>query len=172
MDNVFHSSKTDRWFTPPLIVDKARRVLGEIDLDPASEAAANQVIMATEYYTSDGQSKPWYGRVFCNPPGGKTGEVSNTVTFWRKMVSSRDTIVHGIFLAYSIEAMQTTQGKGFPSAGEFPFCVPSKRIRFYSPSGPGSRPSHSNMLVYVPGTEDHTPRFAAVFADLGVICNV
>ena len=49
---VLTSRATDEWYTPAWIINAARRVLGTIDLDPASSAIANQTVQATNYYTS------------------------------------------------------------------------------------------------------------------------
>jgi hypothetical protein len=63
-------------YTPVLYAEVCRYVLGEIDLDPGSCDLANRVIRAKRIYTlaDDGLSRPWYGRVFCNPPYGRTGD--------------------------------------------------------------------------------------------------
>ena len=60
----------DEWYTPGKHIELAREVLGVIDLDPASHEAAQGIVKATKYYTSDddGLSHPWRGRVFLNPP--------------------------------------------------------------------------------------------------------
>jgi len=73
------SSQTNEWYTPPIYIEAVREVLGGIDLDPASCAAANEWIQAETYYTEldDGLSKIWRGRTFINPPFGKTGVKSN-----------------------------------------------------------------------------------------------
>ena len=67
------SDAPTEWYTPPEYVDKARRVLGEIDLDPASNALAQKWIQAGNYFTQEdnGLIQPWQGRVWCNPPYGR-----------------------------------------------------------------------------------------------------
>jgi hypothetical protein len=68
-----HSSETAEHYTPKEVVQFARYVLGDIDLDPASSAEANDVIGATRIFTEadNGYLKPWAAaRVFLNPPGG------------------------------------------------------------------------------------------------------
>jgi phage N-6-adenine-methyltransferase len=43
---------SDSWFTPAMYIEAARRVLGAIDLDPFSSAAANETVRATRYFTA------------------------------------------------------------------------------------------------------------------------
>ena len=172
--NIQHSSRTDVWFTPLEHLVMVRAVLGQIDLDPASCASANDRVGAIEYFDEedDGLSQDWGTNrsIFLNSPGGKTGNQSNSVLFWKKLMLTE--IKHAIFMGFSIECLQTTQGKGVKSAGEFPFCIPSKRIKFYYPHDNTKKsPSHSNVIVYVPGSEDRTELFSTVFSSLGVICN-
>lgn len=172
--NVQHSSRTDRWYTPTWVLEKARRVLGIIDLDPASEAAANTRVQALTYFRAedDGLSLDWFGTVWCNPPGGKIGNKSLTGLFWRRLMLTRDQrrLRHAMFMCFSAEALQSTQEKGTPAVGDFPFCVPSKRIRFDRPDySAGEAPSHSNVIVYVPGTVDHTKNFWAEFNTVGSV---
>ena len=61
---------TYEWYTPMKYVDAARRVMGGIDLDPASNAVAQSHINAGTFYTREqnGLSLPWTGRVWLNPP--------------------------------------------------------------------------------------------------------
>ena len=58
------------WNTPPEILEVAREVLGEFDLDPASNPIAQKVVRARRYFTKedDGLAQPWSGRVWINPP--------------------------------------------------------------------------------------------------------
>ncbi len=50
--------------------EAARRVLGEIDLDPAKFRGSTEDVPAKRYFTAadDGLSKVWSGRVWLNPP--------------------------------------------------------------------------------------------------------
>jgi ParB family chromosome partitioning protein len=63
-------NKNNEWYTPVKVLCKVREVLGEIDIDPASCALAQEKVMAKEYYTEEnsGLLVPWEGKVFCNPP--------------------------------------------------------------------------------------------------------
>lgn len=72
MSIVQHSSEHAEHYTPAWLVEAARDVLGGIDLDPASNRIANQVVRARKIYTArtNGFDKVWEGRVFLNPPGG------------------------------------------------------------------------------------------------------
>jgi phage N-6-adenine-methyltransferase len=62
--------ESDRWHTPAAIIELARTVMGKIDLDPASNADAQEIVKAAKYYTrdNDGLTQQWAGRVWLNPP--------------------------------------------------------------------------------------------------------
>ena len=64
------SGSDDEWYTPRIIIQGAIALMGVIDLDPASSAAANEIVGAADYFTveDDGLSQPWKGRVWLNPP--------------------------------------------------------------------------------------------------------
>ena len=64
--------KNDEWLTPPGIL----RALGPFDLDPCSPVVRPWDTAAVHYtITDDELSKPWFGRVWLNPPyGNETGK--------------------------------------------------------------------------------------------------
>lgn len=60
--------KNDEWLTPPEIL----RALGSFDLDPCSPINRPWPTASNHFdVTDDGLSKPWFGRVWCNPPFGR-----------------------------------------------------------------------------------------------------
>jgi hypothetical protein len=67
---INQTSGNFEYYTPSFIVEAARRVMGSIDLDPASSPVANQTVGATRYYTitDDGLQQPWFGNVWMNHP--------------------------------------------------------------------------------------------------------
>jgi len=86
----YHSSMSDEWYTPAEIVESARRVLGHIDLDPASCPKANRTVKAAAFFSQrvDGLDQPWEGRVWLNPPYGNMAKL-----FVEKLLHSLD---HGV----------------------------------------------------------------------------
>lgn len=68
--HVSHNSGENEWYTPPDIIERARRAMGAIDCDPASSQFANKNVKANVYYTveNNGLTQKWKGRVWMNPP--------------------------------------------------------------------------------------------------------
>lgn len=120
-----HRVATSEWYTPRDIVAAARSWLGEIDLDPASCEAAQVVVGASLWHCSgtDGLSKTWAGRVFCNPP-------SPPRPWGERLASAMNTgaVERAVFVGYSIETLSQYQNwRGFrPSI----VCVPRTRPHY------------------------------------------
>jgi phage N-6-adenine-methyltransferase len=69
--SVHFSSKTDEWATPIDFFAEVVKEFGVFDLDPCcTEASAK----ASRYFTkeSDGLNRHWSGKVWMNPPYGRT----------------------------------------------------------------------------------------------------
>jgi len=67
--DIWKNRKTDEWLTPPYILSS----LGDFDLDPAAPLDRPWDI-AKKHYTvqDDGFTKEWRGRVWLNPPYGRS----------------------------------------------------------------------------------------------------
>lgn len=187
-----HSSETSEWYSPPEVVERARAVLGGIDLDPASCEVGNRTVRAKRYIGAreDGLTAPWGAcdlpvTVYLNPPTGR----GMVVGFWSRLLdeSRSGRLLDAVFVAFSLEQALTTQraGRGILS---FPFCIPRKRLAFVSvvsaaadrpqvslfggepepPEGSES-PTHANAIVYVPGERDQSALFCEVFSDMGEV---
>lgn len=67
--SVLTSQATQDRYTPPNIINRARKCMGDIDLDPASADMPQRWIQAWYYHTLERPAtKPWFGRVWLNPP--------------------------------------------------------------------------------------------------------
>ncbi|MBF0115300.1 MAG: Rha family transcriptional regulator [Magnetococcales bacterium] len=60
----------NEWYTPSEWIERARQVMRSIDVDPASNAVAQNTVQASEWYDQerDGLQQEWHGNVWLNPP--------------------------------------------------------------------------------------------------------
>lgn len=63
-------SGDNEWYTPARYIELARTVMGQIDVDPASNDHAQKTVKAATFYTAEtnGLDKEWHGKVWMNPP--------------------------------------------------------------------------------------------------------
>jgi DNA N-6-adenine-methyltransferase (Dam) len=173
--NVQHSSRSDLWYTPNYIVSLAHSTLGQIDLDPASDVEANKVVKASKIITAEQDALSldfwcYYPRtIFMNPPGSKLKGKSKSILFWDKLMHHYKCglVKHAIVIGFSIEQLAISQQCEIPMT-EFLCCIPRKRIAFVDPNNDAkSSPSHSNVIVYIPGKIDKSELFKHNFSSLG-----
>ena len=154
----YTGDSSNEYYTPKHIVDAVRRVMGAIDLDPASCSDANDNMKAKKFYTQqdDGLTKPWRGRVFCNPPFSKV-KVMDWVS---KMVESP--IDQGILLLHA--STDTAYGQMALSKCDA-VCFPEGRLKFYGPKAGGGAQIGQMILYY----GDDTEAFYNEFSEFGVV---
>lgn len=123
------SGKTE-YYTPIGIVDAARRVMGGIDLDPASSCAANARIGAGKFYTieNNGLDLRWFGRIWMNHPFGR---MSNP-RWVEKLISEFE--AGNISQALCITFACTSE-VWFQPLLDFPQCFLSPRTNYDLPDG-------------------------------------
>lgn len=153
----------NEWFTPADWVAIARSTLGEIDLDPASHAIAQQTVQAKRFFTAadDGLSRPWFGRVWLNPPYNRTLLAPFVDKLVEEHKSSR--VSHALLLTHNY-----TDTDWFHTAAAVAraICFPRGRIHFLSPAGDECSPTQGQAFFYF--GEDIKP-FGRAFDGLGLI---
>lgn len=131
--------KSNEWYTPSRYVEAARKVMGGIDLDPASCTEANQTVKAKKYYSieDDGLCKNWQGTIWLNPPYGKNiylpNEKRSNIAKWvEKLLKEYQSgnVIQAILLV-TLE----THAKWFPPLWQYPICFSDHNVRFYLPYG-------------------------------------
>jgi len=164
MVHPLHLSESNEWNTPPQYISMVREVFGgTIDLDPASNAIAQQWISAISYYTiaDNGLNFSWEGKIWLNPPYGieiprfidkllaeyHNGNIEEAIVLVRPSISSA-------WYHLLVE--------------KFAHCQVRKRIRFIRPDGTESKaPAHGNVFFYL-GT--NLEGFYCVFSKIGTVC--
>lgn len=166
------SSKTPEWYTPQPILEKVRIVFdGNIELDPASCDVANLGVKADRYYTKDedGLNQDWFAKtVLLNPPGGKTGNKSNSQIWWNKFLSEflKGNFQHGIYIGFSVEMLCIN-----PTMLNWFICFCRQRIKFIPASLQKDNPTHSNFILLVSDDTNVIKSFSREFFTLGKVVN-
>ena len=156
--SLLRKSKSVEWYSPERIIEAARTVLGDIDLDPASCPAANRTVRASRFFTleDDGLHQDWPGRVWLNPPYG--GEA-------RKFVEHlRDQLDQGITTAAVLLTSAVPTGDAWFQRlirERRPICFIG-RVRYTNAEGVESPSMHASAVVYF---EPEPEQFRDVFEE-------
>ena len=159
--HVSNNSGENEWYTPIEFIDAAKKVMGKIDLDPASSDIANKTVGASEYFTKedDGLSQEWYGKVWMNPPYAQP----LIQQFAEKLVGSLDDIEEAIVLVNN-----ATDTKWFQLLAEMcsSICFPRKRVRFLDVDGNPGAPLQGQAILYF---GNNIEQFSASFHQFGFV---
>lgn len=153
----------DSWSTPDDYITDVLAVLGNIDLDPATNAAAQARIGATVHYTKedDGLTKEWSGNVWMNPPYSQP----LCSEFAAKLVAEFDAgrVTQAIMLVNNATDTKWMQ----PLLRRFVCCFPEGRIKFVNEANePAMSPRDAQVFVYM-GKDPRT--FVRVFGPVGAV---
>jgi ParB-like chromosome segregation protein Spo0J len=160
------TSETNEWYTPPEYVAMARKLMKGIDLDPASNAYANErVVQAKDFYDiqANGLDKEWRGRVWLNPPYGRDEGGSNQEAWSRRLIEQYEA---GITKEAILLVNANTEAKWFQPLYNYLICFTNHRIRFYNTEGTSSQPTQGNAFIYFGHQKD---RFTELFSTFGVV---
>jgi phage N-6-adenine-methyltransferase len=151
----------NEWYTPSRYVELARTVLGQIDVDPASNPMAQEAVKAATFYTAEtnGMDKEWRGKVWMNPPYSQPEIVHFVDKVVEEYTSGRCT--EAIVLTHN-----STDTRWFNTLFESAsaICFTTGRVKFVSPKGEFAAPAMGQAFTYF---GPHPDRFAEVFSEIG-----
>lgn len=145
--HVAHNSANNEWYTPPYIIEAARKTMGGIDTDPATSLKANEVVKAKTIYTIDncGLRNDWLGNIWLNPPYAR-GLVDAFVDH------AIEVFVHGSAKQGCILVNNATETRWFQKLLKYcdSVCFLNQRVRFILPCGnPKGVPLQGQAVIYI-----------------------
>ena len=157
----------DYYGTPPEYVDMARKVMGSIELDPASCLEANEMFVNANRFFSqqdDGLAQDWSSEsLWMNPPYSKRGAYE----FAKKFAEECDEghVGQAVVLVNSATGTRAFRYL-FDTCDAICFC--NKRIQFHQTNGSVSTTSNSKeQLFFYRGRR--VKKFQKVFGGIGRI---
>lgn len=165
--HVAQNSGNNEWYTPPHFIEAARKVMGSIDVDPASNDIAQQVVKAGVYFTQEtnGLDKSWVGNVWMNPPYS----ASLIKQFASKLKQETTNGNTDRFCVLVNNATETKWFKDICSVTDA-VCFLTKRVSFLNSQGePTRQPLQGQVILY---SGDNFKEFGQEFAKYGIIMKV
>lgn len=144
--------------TPAFIIETARRTMGTIDLDPASNLVANQTVKAKEFFDKYGLTHIWSGNVWLNHPFDRV----QNARWIEKLINS---YTHGDVSQACCITFASTSEKWFQPLLQFPQCYLSPRTNYIRLDGTPVKGVTKGSVVTYLGSNFHA--FAKEFDSLG-----
>lgn len=161
--NNHSNNLNDEWYTPQKYIEAAREVMGEINLDPASNEAANQVVDADNYYSLENSAfdNEWFGKVWMNPPYSRIIKL-----FAHKLVEEFEA---GRVTEAVVVTNNGTDTQWFHKMGSVAsaFCLHKGRIGFINETGDQVQNNNKGQIFTYLGSNPE--RFKEVFSEFGLV---
>lgn len=161
--HVAHNSGNNEWYTPAKYIEAARKVMGEIDIDPATSPYAQGTVQAKEFYTKEinGLDKPWNGRVWLNPP--YSGDL-----IWPFIEKLMNELEEGRATEAIVLTNNATDTAWFHKAEELAaaICFTRGRVQFVMESGESGSPLQGQAFFYF---GENISAFRSWFSEFGFI---
>lgn len=158
--HVSHNSHDDEWYTPSDYIESARKVMGSIDLDPASNEHANKTVKAAHIFTEqdNGLKQEWYGNVWLNPPYS-----ASLIPLFADKVAKRE------FEQAVVLVNNATETKWFRMLVNYADAIVFKtgRIKFLKRDGQHNTPLQGQAFIYY---GDYPETFIDEFEQYGWGC--
>lgn len=149
-------------YTPMLILDAATKVLSFIELDPASDATAQQMVQAEQWFgVDDGAlTRNWNGRVFLHPPHN----TADITAFTQKLMAEFDS--GRVDEAIAFVPVRSGYVWFQELLERFPVCLHANPLKVWGPSV-DSHPKVMHFASFYFGK--YASFFQSNFRDLGVV---
>jgi len=164
MSNVQNILTGDNeWFTPSKYIESARKVMGSIDIDPASNHFAQLTVKADKYCTieTNGLDKHWIGNVWLNPPYGR-GLIAK---FVNKALD--EPMINNMIIL--VNSYPDTSWYHLLLGNSCALCMTRGRIHFEKKDGAKASPPSGQTFFYIGNDPDE---FTREFSQYGFCINL
>lgn len=165
--HVSHNSGNNEWYTPKEIIQAVKKVMGSIDLDPASSEVANVTIQAHQFFTieDNGLIKKWNGNIWLNPPYAQpfVQQFCDLVSekYDSKEISQACVLVNNATETAFFQRMMKSASA---------ICFPSGRIKFIDVDGNASgAPLQGQAILYFGNNQNE---FIKQFSPFGGVVSI
>ena len=164
--HVANNSGNNEWYTPAKYIELARKVLGVIDLDPASCEHANKTVKAVTYFNidDDGLSQEWNGKVWMNPPYS-----ADLIQQFAYKIVDEYKKGHTTEAVVLVNNATETQWFSHMTLAASAVAFPKGRIQFETESGKLNSPLQGQAFIYF---GKRAPLFCQVFSSIGWVATI
>lgn len=151
------------WYTPPEIIEAARKTLGRIELDPFSCDQANTTVKANDYYTKeffeDGWELSWYAKkCWINHPFSR----ENNAKIANKVIIEHNKGAEIVMITFA-----ATSEKWFQPLLQYPQCFLHGRTNYLDQNGNKVKGVTKGSVITYLG--NNLGKFVEAFKHLGTI---